>query len=337
MAFPYIFSDAFDTGDFSRWDVVESDTGSKLDVPHYATLAAIPGAPVPYRGAYCMRVDLTTGDANDHTVGDGDMNIADGSTAWVRFALFISTSFAATTDDTFNIFEFQQDGGTVEASVGLRITASTDLMEIGVGDGAAPTSFASISKGAWHVIEVRMLVSTSDVGTLTLFVDGAQHVALTGLDHAAAVGAGVLGTQDQLSTTTGLIYFDEFAFDDTRLAVTRRFDLSRLIANPACLFVGAGEVDQVHILDGGSGDVTLELYDADQYTSSMTPLWRYRATTANAPVDPHNDSHVRFSKGCYAVLGGTLPGAVVQIGKAAGWGSDGAIRTHAAKRLAHAL
>lgn len=334
MAFPYIFPANFDTGDNSEWDS-ESDTGSLLDFPHFTTLAAVPGASAPYRGAYCMRI--TPGDTNDHTLTEGDIDIADTVTRWIRFALYISTDFAATANDTFNIFEFQQGGGTVEASLGLRITATTDLMEIGIGDGTAPTDFASISKGVWHVVEVRMLVSTGTAGTLTLLVDGAQHVALTGLTNAAAVGQGVLGTQDTLSTTNaGFLLFDAFVFDDTRQAITNRFDEHRLIAGSAFLFVGPGTIDNAKILDGGSGDVVMQLCDTDVYTSSLTPVWQDRTTTNNASVDAA-DVPVEFSRGCLALLSGTLPGANLKIGSAVGWGSDGAIRSYAARRTARVI
>ena len=64
---------------------------------------------------------IQPGDTNDHTIGDGTIDIADTATGWLRFALYISTDFAATANDDFNIFEWQQAAGTVEASMGLRI------------------------------------------------------------------------------------------------------------------------------------------------------------------------------------------------------------------------
>lgn len=335
MAFPYLFSASFDTGDNSEWDS-EGDTGSLLDFPHYSTLGAIPGAPAPYRGAYCMRIQPS--DTNDHTLTEGDIDIADAATRWVRFALFISTNFAATADDTFNIFEFQQAGGTVEASVGLRITGATDAVEIGIGDGTAPTDFVSIGKGAWHVIEVRMLVSTGTAGTLTLWVDGGQAVALTGLTHAAGVGQGVLGTQDTLATTNaGYLLFDEFAFDDTRLAITHRFAKSRLITTSSFLFMGPGRIDNVKLLDGGSNNVTCELYDTDIYNASLEPVWRDRTATANVTQDAADVPIGPFSRGCLAILGGTSPGAIMAVGHAVGWGSDGAVKGYAARRRESAI
>lgn len=334
MAYPYLFSASFDTGDNSEWDS-ESDTGSLLDFPHYSTLCAIPGAPAPYYGAYVMRI--APGDANDHTLTEGDIDIANAVTRWVRFCLFISTNFAATADDTFNIFEFQQAGGTIEASLSLRITGSTDDVEIGIGDGVVATDFVSISKGAWHVIELRLLVSTTGTGTFTLWVDGGQAVALTSQTHAAAVGAGVLGTQDTAATTNaGYLLFDAFAFDDTRLSIPYRWANERFLTISGFVFVGGGRLSNVKLLDGGSGDCTVELYDTDVYGASSTPKYRNRTATANVPEDSA-EATLEFSRGCLAILGGTTPALIATIDRATAYGSDGAVKSHAAKRVERAI
>ena len=335
MAFPYIFSSSFDTGDATEWSGGETDTGSLLDFPHYTTLATIPGASAPYRGAYCMRIQ--PGDTNDHTVDEAAIDIADTATRHARFALYVSSDFAATADDIFNIFEFQQAGGTVEAVISLQITASTDLVDIAIADGTeASSGFTPLIKGVWHVIEALFTVDVTPGtnGVLTLYVDGAQVQNVTGHNQAAAIGLGVLGTQNTLSTTdTGFLLFDEFAFDDTRLGITQRFHTHRMITTSAFLFVGSGCIDNVKILDGGSGDVLVELYDTDVYSASLTPVWLDRTSSANVNVDAA-DMPVQFSRGCLAIVAGTTPGVSFNIGRANGWGSDGAIRTHAAKRVA---
>src|SRR3990167_10851488 len=327
MAFPYIASSSFDTGNNSEWDS-ESDTGSLLDFPHYTTLAAIQDAPAPYRGAYCMRI--TPGDTNDHTLTEGDMNIADGSTAWVRFAMYISKDFAATANDIFNIFEWQSAGATVEAVISLQITATTDLVEIAAADGTeASTGWTYLSKGVWHVIEAMLTVSTGSAGALDLYVDGERVQNLASQDHAGPITDGIFGTQGTLSTTNaGYLLFDEFAFDNTRLGYTARWEKSRLITSSSFMFVGPGKVKAVTILDGGSGDVSLELYDTDTYRASMSPVWRSRTVVNNTDV-PVMGLDIPFSRGCLAVLGGTLPGAIIQIDNAVQWGSDAAIKSYA--------
>lgn len=331
MALPYIFSSSFDTGDASEWDS-EEDTGTKLDFPHYTTLAALPDGPAPYRGAYCMRIQ--PGDTNVHTVTEGDLNIGEDGTAWLRFALYISKDLAASVTDIFNIYEWQQADGTHEASISLRITTSTNLVELGIGDGAAASVFpAQLPKGQWHVIEAKNLTDTDGAGTLTLYLDGNQIQAFTSIDSAGVIGTGVLGTQDTASTTdTGYLLFDEFSFDDTRLGITHRFATHRTITTSSFLFVGSGRIGNVKLIDTSGGDVVLELYDTDVFSASLSPIWYGQTTTANVDVDAA-DVPIDFTRGCLAILSGTLPAAQFQISRAVGWGSDGAVKTHAAKRL----
>lgn len=337
MTLPYIFSASFDTADNSEFDS-ESDTGSLLDFVHYSELCAQVDSPGPYRGAYSMRIQ--PGDANDHTVTALDMNIADTDTAHIRFALFISKDFAATVDDIFNIFEWQSTANVVEAAISLQIIAADDEVTIAIADGvAAGSGFTSLSKGKWHVIEALFTVDVTPGtnGVLTLFVDGGQAQTVTGHNQSLAITHGVLGTQNTLSTTdTGYLLFDEVAFDDTRLAITHRFAEHRIITTSSFLFLGAGTLGNVKVIDTGGGDSVLELYDTDEFFASLSPIWFGQTATANVDVDAA-DVPVKFTRGCLARLTGTLPAAQFQISRATGWGSDGAINTHASKRKPAAI
>ena len=331
MSFPMIFASHFDTGTIGTWDT-ETDVSGALDYPHYTTLVTLTGRPTPYRGAYCMRIQAPANTAA-HTLLEGDINIAAAGTGWTRFMLYVSTDFAATANDIFNIFELQASG-TVEGAISLQITAATDLVEIGIGELAAATFPAEVSKGVWHQIELRALIDdiASNNGVLELFLDGVSIQTVSSLDQAA-ITDGVLGTKNTLSTTdTGFLLFDEFVFDDTRAAITHRFATHRIVGADAFLFVGAGQLDNVKILNGGGTDSTLELYDTDIYNASLRPLWRGTAPTANVDTDAA-DVPVVFTRGCLARLAGTLTGAQFSIGRAVGWGSDGAIRNYAARRI----
>ncbi len=336
MALPYIHSSSFDTGDNSEW-TSEDDTGTKLDFVHYSELCAIPGAPAPYRGAYCMRIQ--PGDGNDHTLKEESHDIANAATAWIRFALFISPDFAASVDDTFNIYEWQNTSNVVEAAISLQITAATDVVEIGIADGTVASVFPStLSKGAWHVIEALNTLSTGSSGVLTLHVDGPQVQTFTGLTSAGAITHAFLGTQNTASTTdTGYLLFDEVAFDDTRLGITHRWAENRIITASSFLFVGSGKVTDITVIDGGSNNVTLELYDTDIYNASLSPIWRGRTKTASLDVNFTIEEPIRFRRGCLALLGGTLPAASFSMKGMTGWGSDGAVKTHASKRIAVAI
>ena len=335
MAYPYLFASHFDTGDIGDWDT-ETDVSGVLTYPHYTTLAQLNGFPTPYRGAYCMRIDAPANTAA-HTLLEGSIDIAAAARRWVRFMLYVSNNFAATADDIFNIFELQA-ATVVEVAVSLQITAATDVVEIGVTSGtevAAATFSSVVSKGVWHQVELNCLIDdiAGNNGTTDFYFDNGLVRSVTALDQAA-ITDGVLGTLNTLSTTdAGFLLFDEFAFDDTRLAITNRFATHRLIHDDAFLFVGPGRLDNVKILDGGSGDVVLELYDTDVYSASLEPIWRGRTVTANTDVDAA-DVPIDFRRGCLARFpAGTAPGAQFAIGRATGWGSEGAYRTYASKRV----
>ena len=332
MAYPFIFESNFEQGTNAEWDT-ETDTGSKLDFPHFSALSRVAGSGIPFRGAYCMRVDLRAGDTNNHTVTEGDIDIADGATRYFRFYVHVSKDFTATADDTFNIFELQQAGGTVEVSLGMRVTASSNLLEIGVGDGTAPTSFVTCDRGRHVCVELLATVSSIGAGVVTLFLDGGQVATLTSQTHAAAVGQGVLGVQDQLSTTTGVLLFDQFVMDDARVyPIQNRFPTQIDVTKDQHLFVGPGCIDGASITST-SADNTIRFYDTD--TANTTVAQSRSIALANAGSSGVSGP-VYFEKGCYIVLAGTSPTAQVFFVRSSDkrgqhgpqYYSDGAIRQY---------
>ena len=338
MAFPWIFESNFEQGDAAEWDS-EEDTGSLLDVPHYSTLAAIPGGGLPYRGAYCMRI--VCGDTNVHTVTEGDLDIADNATAFVSFYLFIDNNFAATVTDIFNIYEFQQGGGTVEAVISLEITATTNVVKIAIADGdAASSGFVQLTKCRWNHIEAKMKADLDDLGTLELFINGGSVQSLATLDNAAAVGSGSLGTQDTASTTTGTLLFDQFIFDDLQVyRFKRRFPQNLLCTKSQHVFVGNGRLDNITLISGDTtADNSVIVYDTDNAdTNDASNIVAVLRNTATSEIVDPAGMPVLVTRGAYVEIAGTLleaggPHALVQIGGAQGWGSDGAIRNYAAHR-----
>lgn len=336
MAFPYIFESNFEQGTNGEWDS-ETDTGSLLDFPHYASLAKDDAAPIPYRGAYCMRIDLSGGDTNDHTLTEGDIDIADAGTAYFRWYMWVSNNFTATADDVFSIFELQQAGGTVEQTVGMRITASSNLLEIGVGDGTAPSSYVPFQRGKWVCVELLSTISTGGSGAMTLYLDGTSVIALTSLTQAAAVGQGVLGTQLTLATTTGKIYFDCFAMDDARLfPLGDRYPVHVPITKSTHVFIGPGAVDGAALTSQTAGN-TLILYDTDTAESTIqgAEVGRMVYGALSGLEGP-----LFFKRGCYAALSGTNASGIVYLTQSSEkhgvygpvYYSKGAIRRYASTR-----
>lgn len=310
MAYPYIFHSNWEAGTAAEWDS-ESDTGSLLDFPHYSVLAQDPNSLMPYRGAYIMRNVL--GDTNDHVVVEGDIDIADAGTSYFRWYMGLSKDFRFTADATFNVFELQQVGGTVESSVGFRVTNSTQLIEFGIGDGTAPTSFVQWpGKGKWVCVELRATISTVGAGVLTLFLDGVQVATLTTLTNAAAVGRGVLGSQDTVATTLGTIYYDQFVQDDGRIYPFReQYPSVVQVLKTSHIFVGPGYLDGAALSKISSNDESLILYDTDTATGNdATPVANLLGASQTSVSGP-----LYFERGCYAVLGGTEPKALIYIMK----------------------
>lgn len=332
MAFPYLLESIWEQGDNSEW-TSETDTGSLLDYPHYSVLGRIPGAPVPYRGAYCARILL--GDTNDHTLTSTTIAIADGATAFFRWYTFVSSDFTATADDTFNIFELQQAGGTIEQSVSMRITAATNLLEIGVGDGVVATSFVSFPRNKWVNVELQDKVSTGGSGLQTLYLDEVSAIALTSQTQAAAVGKGVLGTQDTLATTTGGIYFDQFVMDDLRVyGLPIRYPEELYMTKTGHAFVGAGKVMNASLLSGAATDNVLQIFDTDVNNTLHTGRMKLELkNVVNSDIVDPAGVPVSIQRGCYVVLSGTNPRAMISIGSAQGYYSNGRIRDHASKRV----
>ena len=340
MAFPWIFHANFAAGTNAEWDS-ESDTGSLLDFPHYSTLAAIPGMPAPYSGAYCMRV--TPADTNDHVLVEGDIDIATGATRYFRFSMFISANTVASADDNFSIFELQQAAGTQVYTVGLTITATTDALTVWVGEADTPetTSTPALPKGRWFIVEVQANVDTAAAnGDITVYVDGTEYVSLTTtVQNAAAIGRGVLGTQNTLSTTTGTLLFGEFIMDDARIyPQNERFPTTVRLTKTQTVFVGPGHIEGATLL---SANGTMDVYDTDSANTNDAQARKIELDTSGNFVS--NDGYVHFQRGCHVVLGGTNPYGEIKLVRNSqvpgvhgplAYFSDGAIRLYGSKRVA---
>lgn len=338
MSFPYIFQSNFEQGTNGEWDS-ESDTGSKLDVVHYSALSDIPGMPAPYEGAYCMRIQM--GDTNDHTLIEGDIDIATGVTRWFRWQMYVHTDVVASANDNFSIFELQQAAGTQVYTVGFTITATTDNITVWVGEADTPetTSTLVFPKGKWVTVEVSANVDTAAAnGDITVYVDGQEYVSLaTQVQNAAAIGRGVLGTQATLSTTTGTLLFDNFIMDDAQLYPNvERFPYIARPTKTGHIFIGPGHIESATLL---SANGTMDLYDTDVANTNAAQSKKIELNTGGNFVS--NDSPVYFERGCYCVLGGTNPYGEIKLVRSSNvpaqfgptaYGSDGAIRTYGQKR-----
>jgi hypothetical protein len=273
------------------------------------------------------------GETDAHQLIEGDQDIADTATAWVRFTLFISKNFDATADDIWNIYEFNS-AAAVERAVSLRYVAATDVINIGVGKVAGTVwGTENLQRGRWYTVEAKTVIQTGGTGTGDVYLDGTLAAAITTLTDLA-VTTGSLGTKNTLTTTSGYLFFDQFVFDDLRVyPISQRFPESVLITKSQHVFLGSGNLENATLLPGAATDGYLQVFDTDNASvldASNVKLELHNVVNAD-PVDPAGVP-VQLNRGCYVQLTGTTPRAMIAIGSAQGYWSAGRIRDHGARR-----
>ena len=312
MAFPWLFQENFEDGTLGNFDS-ETDTASQLDFPHYSELARFPWATcAPNTGAYCMRLALTGGTADAYLV-EGDIDIAANVTRHAKFDIWFSPTFTGTADDTFNIFEALATS-TVEATFGARIVASTDVINLGIGE-TAPTSFSAeaLQRNVWYTVELTIDIdnAVANDGTIDLFVTRAGDAAQTTVSAAqvasldqGAVTTARLGIQDHLSTTTGVILIDNFIFDELRVFPGARYSLHPVLTKSGHAFVGPGHLDIAGLLTDEANNI-MRLWDTDTADTDSTQSFVVELDingTFTSFAGP-----IKFQNGCYVELSGTDP------------------------------
>ena len=337
MPFPYTFFSNFQAGNNDEWDS-ESDTGSLLDFPHYSKIASLPfSSSVPYRGAYACRITL--GDTNDHTLTEGDVDIASASEGWIRFYLNV-VHLETTAQDIFPILELQSPtSNTVRTGVYLRSDytgGATSFFQMGVGgtQGGATYLTTQLGTNRWHCVELSAkpanlpsegdAIGRQDNGAATLYINGTLTAATSSIVMTggadASIGQAVLGTQNTVSTTTGTILLNEFIFDETRVfPITPRFPTTVMLYATHFAFLGSGCVENVKLISGAATDNRVTVLDTDRATGYLAGgmnIKTYLRNTANNEIVDPAELPVDVTKGCYVVLEGTNPRALVKIGRA---------------------
>ena len=340
MAFPYISEYNVEQGDKGHFDS-ESDSTGRLDFAHYSTLARTPGLAMPWRGAYAMCVNLATSTTDAYLQEDTSWDTAADGTIYFRFMLWISPDLVMANNDQFYVLKLQSTGPVDEVVAGLIYTTAAGL-KFGVGETAI-TSSLPIQKGKWNCIEVTANIDAGggNDGTIDYWVNGNAGTQVASLDQAAIIQGrfGVMG-QDA-GTTAGNLLFDSLIVDDARIYGPTsegegRFVESTFLTASGHVFVGHGVLENVTLATGFT-DNTLEIYDTDTgYTSDITKRRVYLTTSTTGEVVDPAGMPIVLTRGCYVKLSGTTgatgPFATLKIGKAVGWGSDGAIRNYGNKR-----
>lgn len=301
MAIPYLSNFNAEQGDKGHFES-ETDTGARLDFPHYSDLAREPNISMPYNGAYCLRVDLAKSTSDAYLEETGSWDTAASGTIYFRWMLWVHPGITMANNDQFNILLLQSAGPVSEVVAGLIYTTAGGL-KFGVGETAI-TSSLPIQTGKWIPVEVKAVIDSGagNDGTIDYWVNGVAGTQVASLDQGAITQGrfGVVG-QDA-GTTAGVLLMDDLIADDARVYwPAERFPSMVPINATGHIFVGPGSVEGLSLLTTTSGD-NIKLYDTDvAYTSD--------ATSAVFEVDASNlvsmSGPVYFHRGCYAVVTGS--------------------------------
>lgn len=321
MAFPLDFFENFEAGTKGDFDS-ESDDGNRLDFPHAHDLAPV----MPYRGAYCCRVNLGK-NSSDAYLEEGVTWSNAGTLKYGRFRLFIGKDVQfGNNADTVTILQFYSSTSTKESRLVLgRIDPiGIVLASIEEGSGEDFTNEPAYFKapiGEWFTVEFDKWAEATG-GDLGVWLSGVCHVQCKGQAEGSTTKFR-LGAMDQSATANiqGTLYFDDFAIDDARLYDDESAhngalsDGSMLLTKSGFAFLGAGTINQVALVDGGSGDCRVKVYDTDKPNQLPLGSLRESLATTTASTTARTMIHsFSVKQGAYVELSGTNPQAIVKLG-----------------------
>ena len=320
MALPLEFYENFEAGtkgDFGS----ETDTSKRLDFPHARDLAPV----MPYRGAYCVRVNL--GRATDDAYLEEAVSWASGQTRWGRFRMYVGNDVQFGNDqDYVQILQFYSSTSTKEARLVLARFDPLGIVLVAEMEGESwneNNAHFKVPIGEWFTVEFERSVSSSN-GYIGAVLPNVCRIT----SDRVAEGTNTkfrLGAISQTGDIQGTLYFDEFAVDEDRL-----YDDSGSAHNGALsgktmhflksgfAFLGAGEIEHVSLIDGGSGDCRIKIYDTeDEVRLALGGLRESLATVTANVTEQSRNRGFRCNRGAYVELSGTTPQALIRLGQVA--------------------
>ena len=127
MAFAYLSEFSAETGGIGHFDAQSPSTFAHAYYYHYSDLAAFPGAPAPYRGAYCFGIDLTRNSSfgESYLQETGSWDTTSGTAIYFRMKVWFGGHASTLTMSSATSFSFMQLwSGTALPEVNLGIHLS---------------------------------------------------------------------------------------------------------------------------------------------------------------------------------------------------------------------
>ncbi|MFZ2651277.1 MAG: hypothetical protein WA210_14340 [Burkholderiaceae bacterium] len=293
-----------------------------------------------------MTVDLSLGTADAYVQETGSFDLAADAEIYGRFYFWFGAQNTAgnvrlapvmANNDVFAIFQLWSGASTVEATIGIEYTtASGYRLFANETAAAAGATFAGLGLNEWHLVEFKAVIDdgVGNDGTLEVWLDGSALTAITALDQGAITSAvfGAIGID--AGTTRGWLAFDEIAADDARIyGYAERFPQTTMMRASGHAFVGPGTIDNISLLSGAGTDNVVSVYDTDEAElndATRVPV-ELKNTANNELVDPAG-MPIRVQRGAYVQMTGTNPRSIVKVCNAPIYGSDGVMRSYAARR-----
>lgn len=190
----------------------------------------VASTPTPRSGAYCLKCAYTGVTNSGINVTTSRLTVAHASQTEVWYAFGFYYTHSAEPASPQWVLAHAVDASSGNVNVLLACDSGTLRAYVATAGGTAPAvaqvtllgaSGASLSSGAWHLIEIRLIASTGAGGTCQVYQDGAMVINATGArtaQTAATYGALVLGMTAWQATSSGMALLH--AFDDLRIQST---------------------------------------------------------------------------------------------------------------------
>jgi len=306
MAISPTFQENFESGTKGNFDGTTSGT---VTFPHWKTLAATAGRPMPYRGAYVAQIDLA--DDNSYLLENTGFDLTTQTTYHLRFYFYLSTDLVMAASDRFTMFDLRSASAS-EVVLDIHNNAG-EIRLIGAETAAGSNITYPISLGRWYAVEASMTVDTDagGDGTLDVYVDGNQAGSqLTTITQANITNARFGVQAIDAGTTTGRLYLDAIVLDDSRVfPFAERKPFVVEVTDDEHVFVGPGVVKGATLRSRGAAN-TAFIYDTD--TADINDV---ASRKIELDLDTHTtwEGEMHFEKGCYVNVTGTNPRVEITI------------------------
>jgi hypothetical protein len=219
-----ILQSGFELGDTLQ---IGADTTTQTNAT--AAVSIVSATPTARSGTYCLKCSLSSVAFNGSGTAYKSIAHASLTEVWYAFGFQVQSNNTTVGGAYLQFFRNYDTAGNVNLI--LAMDSGTIRAYYANAGGAAPTTSqvtligsgsTSVSTGAWHLLEIRYIPSTTTGGTLEIYLNGSQILNATATRTAQsnantasfALGA-FIPTSGGSGTVTGV-----FAYDDVRVNST---------------------------------------------------------------------------------------------------------------------